>query len=456
MTKKEYRQYSALWRFDENNKKYWIVVEDGKTYHRKFNTQAESIKYFKGLKMIARMKVQSTTTGAFSRNVLTSETYNKFGTTADFENIIKQKSKPKKVVTKVKEIEEKIEEEKTKEVVPLPKKPTSKDWSLTEILDAQIAEAKKIEKTDPIWNTDQSTLVLDLEEDKASQDDSFLSTTEIDDIMNLSSNPDFENNRLEPEPILDSEPQLEPEPISEPESQLEPESISEPESQLEPEPIYEESLLNTVYESKPEQIEIVERTEDEDSHIAKEIKELDKNDFSTANLDPIIVPMEQKPVAIEEEIVQLDDEDIKLTTNEIDLSTRPINVEEDNDEQLPFLVEQRKTSVFENEVDSQPNNESIVFDNDESEQEALEKDEEIKYVAIDERTSRSSGQTSGNQTAFVENKEISDEVNQLKTSELVQKTAKKSNAKYITAITISAIVTIAATIIFVLFILAIV
>lgn len=67
--------YSCIFRYyldkSKQKKKIWIVIGDGHKWYRKFNTQKEAIDYFRNLKKIAKMRVQSSQSKEFIKIIST-------------------------------------------------------------------------------------------------------------------------------------------------------------------------------------------------------------------------------------------------------------------------------------------------------------------------------------------------------------------------------------------------
>lgn len=76
----DFHNYVCVWRMylltnpktkKQYVKKFWIVMGEGHTQYRKFETQQEAIDYFRNLKKFAKMKVQAARSQEFKRTVFT-------------------------------------------------------------------------------------------------------------------------------------------------------------------------------------------------------------------------------------------------------------------------------------------------------------------------------------------------------------------------------------------------
>lgn len=72
------RKYTCTRRVNKENKKIWVVLEDGRKFYRIFQVRSDAIKYFEGLKTInAEMLIQD-----LKENVYSSITYTKMAVKA--------------------------------------------------------------------------------------------------------------------------------------------------------------------------------------------------------------------------------------------------------------------------------------------------------------------------------------------------------------------------------------
>lgn len=377
MAKQEYRQYSTLWRVDENNRKYWIVVEDGKSYHRKFNTQQESIEYFKALKILAKMRIQSASSSGFSRTVLTSEAWKLQN------NLASEKIKPKKPIAKKSKAKS---SKKSKKPIAKVKKSISKSKKMTAKKDN--LEPKIIENNEPnvvennpsftdlfetsaeINNNDlheTTTFVLDTSEirkDNNAEVD-VLSTIELNDIMSYSTQnkeqSEFENSvhqseesaSFDLEQIAEASHEQDSEQLSNAKTSYQQTSSfsSQDDYNITEERVFEEPLLepfndlSEISNNSLEQNALESKTDSEDYEslkpqeelktysLAEEIRTLDQNAEelpSSVTAELAQRPFENPEIDYSrstENVLDLDDdlEDIKIVTNDIDLKTAPLD-----------------------------------------------------------------------------------------------------------------------------------
>ncbi|MGL5520229.1 MAG: hypothetical protein ACRDBR_02225 [Metamycoplasmataceae bacterium] len=120
----EYSKYSAIWFVNDSGQKEWKVIEDKKTWYRKFSTQAEAIDYFKALKKPATLRIQSSNSKAFGKTIMTKMAYDEFTTIENFDKAYANKNKEDE-----KKAPEKKEAKKTpkkKEAKKTPKKKEAK------------------------------------------------------------------------------------------------------------------------------------------------------------------------------------------------------------------------------------------------------------------------------------------------------------------------------------------
>ncbi|MGL4342963.1 MAG: hypothetical protein ACRCRZ_00115 [Metamycoplasmataceae bacterium] len=111
----DYRQYSCTWHIDsKTGGKYWIVLEDGKKWYRRLDTQTEGIEYFRELKTYAKMRIQSSKSKSFSRNVITKLAQDKYGTITAFEVVLKKELKKRENTTNKKETKKSTNTKKSK------------------------------------------------------------------------------------------------------------------------------------------------------------------------------------------------------------------------------------------------------------------------------------------------------------------------------------------------------
>ncbi|MGL5522044.1 MAG: hypothetical protein ACRDAW_02135 [Metamycoplasmataceae bacterium] len=154
----EYSKYSAVWFINDSGQKEWKVIEDKKTWYRKFSTQAEAIDYFKALKKAATLRIQSSSSKAFGKTIMSKMAYDEFTTIENFDKAYANKNKEaekkapeKKEVKKAPEKKEVKKSPKKKAVKKDPKKEEVKKAPEKEEVkkEAVKKETKKPKKASP-------------------------------------------------------------------------------------------------------------------------------------------------------------------------------------------------------------------------------------------------------------------------------------------------------------------
>ncbi|MGL4184072.1 MAG: hypothetical protein ACRCRP_02980 [Metamycoplasmataceae bacterium] len=154
----EYSKYSAIWFINDSGQKEWKVIEDKKTWYRKFPTQAEAIDYFKALKKAATLRVQSSNSKAFGKTIMSKMAYDEFTTIENFDKAYTNKNKevekkaPEKKVPEKKVPEKKVPEKKVakKEEVKKVKKASPKKVAKKEEAKKEVTQPIEKEVTQPI------------------------------------------------------------------------------------------------------------------------------------------------------------------------------------------------------------------------------------------------------------------------------------------------------------------
>ncbi len=81
------RQYTCTKRINSDNKKIWVVNENGKKFNRIFKTQTKAIEYFVLLRTFAEMRVQQANGDLFTKIVYTKEEMIRKGFKTSIKNI---------------------------------------------------------------------------------------------------------------------------------------------------------------------------------------------------------------------------------------------------------------------------------------------------------------------------------------------------------------------------------
>ncbi|MGL5357987.1 MAG: hypothetical protein ACRC9U_02940 [Metamycoplasmataceae bacterium] len=195
----EYSKYSAIWFINDGGQKEWKVIEDKKTWYRKFPTQAEAIDYFKALKKAATLRVQSSNSKAFGKTIMSKMAYDEFTTIENFDKAYANKNKEtekkapiKKEVKKTPKKKEVKKTPKKEEIKKVPEKEeVKKEVVKKETKKPKKASPKKISKKTPKKEEPKQEIITSIQEEVVKPIE-----TNVEEKKNYNNNFDFSYTQI--------------------------------------------------------------------------------------------------------------------------------------------------------------------------------------------------------------------------------------------------------------------